>query len=122
MRHQKLVSRIAELREKAGLTQQELSYLLEVTESTIANYERGRSGLECIERTAKLCKIFNCKPEDLIAYISTPEPVEKKQKGRSLAELHQLFNFDKLPETINGVHPSKASELISQKSSKTEDT
>ena len=122
MEDKKLVSRIAELREKAGLTQQELSSLLEVTESTIANYERGRSSLEWIERTAKLCNIFKCKPEDLIAYVPAPKPVEKRKKGRSLAELHQLLNIDKSPQTSKNLYPSEASELRVQKSSKIEDT
>lgn len=114
MEHKKLISRIAQLRERTGLTQLELAQLLEVTESTIANYEKGRSGLEGIERTAKLCKIFNCNPEDLIKieYVSDLESVEVRRKGRSLAELRKLLGTDEpAPSTINDVHTTESSKL-----------
>lgn len=91
MNRMKPVSRIAQLREETGLTQLELSQLLEVTENTVANWEKGRSGLEWIERVIKLCKIFDCVVEDLIEYVPDTDPMEKK-KGRSLEELRRLVN------------------------------
>ncbi len=92
MERLKPVSRIAALREEQGLTQLELAQLLDVTENTIANWEKGRSSSDWIIRVIKLCKIFQCTPDELIEYIADTEPVETKPKKRSLQELRQLIN------------------------------
>lgn len=65
------MSKIAELREGVGLTQRELADKVQVTESTIRNYEKGRSALSWIERVARLCEALKCQPHDLISYIET---------------------------------------------------
>ena len=88
----KAVSRIALLREQADLTQLELAQLLDVTENTIANWEKGRSSLDWIDRVIKLCKIFQCSPEDLVEYVRDPKPVKEKAKKYSLQELRRLIN------------------------------
>jgi transcriptional regulator with XRE-family HTH domain len=67
---QNLKPRIALLREKAGLTQLELSRLVGVTESTIQNWESGRTGTDHIERVIRFCKALNCQVEDLIEYVN----------------------------------------------------
>ncbi len=64
------VSRVAELRKRAGLTQRQLAIKLNVTESTIANWEQGRNALTWFERVALLCKALNCSPNELFAYQS----------------------------------------------------
>lgn len=61
-------TRFTEHRQKAGLTQLEMSQLLGVTENTYANWEKGRSGLMWIERVVKLCKLFDCEAIDLLEY------------------------------------------------------
>lgn len=78
------------LREKAGLTQLELSRLVGVTESTIQNWESGRTGIDHIERIIRFCKALNCQVEDLIEYAnqSTDESITKPT---SLNDLHQLL-------------------------------
>jgi transcriptional regulator with XRE-family HTH domain len=63
------VSKVAELRRQAGLTQRQLADEVGVTESTISNWEQGRNSLVWLERVARLCKVLNCTPEDLIAYV-----------------------------------------------------
>lgn len=107
----KPVSRISQLREQAGLTQLELSQLLNVTENTVANWEKGRSSLEWIERVIKLCRLFNCIPEDLIEYVPDTEPVETKKKGRSLAELRRLLNTHEPAQTRSNRQTAKSSTL-----------
>jgi len=109
MERMKPVSQIAELREQMGLTQLELAQLLEVTENTIANWERGRSGLEWIDRVIKLCKLFNCTPEQLVKYVPDTEPVEKNtKKKRSLEELRRLINTHEPAQTNSSRQPHKA--------------
>ena len=66
--HLKPTFRLAELRQASGLTQLEVAQLLEVTENTYGNWERGRSGLEAVKRIIKLCKLFSCSVEDLLTY------------------------------------------------------
>ena len=85
--------RIALLREKAGLTQLELSRLVGVTESTIQNWESGRTGTDHIQRIIKFCKALNCKVEDLIEPQETPSE-EATTKPASLHEIHNLLGTD----------------------------
>lgn len=80
------VPKIAALRERAGLTQRELAQIVGVTETTIANWERGRSGLEWIERFIRLCQVLNCTLDDLIEY-----PVESPLPEPTFEELRQLY-------------------------------
>jgi transcriptional regulator with XRE-family HTH domain len=67
------VSRVAVLRDRAGLTQRALADLVGVTESTIRNLERNRNGVDQIERIVKLCKALNCSAEELIEYVEVGE-------------------------------------------------
>ena len=93
-------SKISELREQVDLTQLELSQLVSVTETTIANWEKGRSGLEWIERLIRLCHALDCQPQDLIEYVSTAESSEPqaKPKTKTLSQLRQLANTDRPPK------------------------
>jgi transcriptional regulator with XRE-family HTH domain len=91
---EKAKPRIAFLRDKAGLTQLELSRLVGVTESTIQNWESGRTGTDHIERIVRFCQALNCKVEDLIEYVSaSPEEISAKT-SRSLSQIHDLLGTD----------------------------
>jgi transcriptional regulator with XRE-family HTH domain len=59
-------SNIAQIREQRGLTQRQLAEVVGVTEATIANWERGRSGAEWFIRLSKLCQALECQPGDLL--------------------------------------------------------
>ncbi|BDM83514.1 hypothetical protein AM10699_63750 (plasmid) [Acaryochloris marina MBIC10699] len=63
-----LVSNIKALREDRGLSQSQLARKMQMTETTIRNWEHGRTGVEWFERIARLCEILNCTPNDLFGY------------------------------------------------------
>lgn len=92
--------RIATLRERAGLTQRELAQIVGVTETTIANWERGRSGLDWIERFIKLCEALNCTLEELVEF-----PPDPSLEEPSFEELRQMYRAGKL--SGSGVETSK---------------
>ncbi|AFZ02518.1 helix-turn-helix transcriptional regulator [Calothrix sp. PCC 6303] len=96
---QKAKPRIAFLREKAGLTQLELSRLVGVTESTIQNWESGRTGTDHIDRVIKFCKALNCRVEDLVEYISEL-PEEANAKLTSLSDVQHLLGTDEVQEDV----------------------
>lgn len=108
----KAIPKIALLREKAGLTQLELSRCIGVTENTIQNWEKGRAGVEQIERLIKLCATLDCKLEDLIEYVPDTETAELQPPG-SLGRLHKLLNTDKRAQTIQTKTTSKLQDLES---------
>lgn len=104
---QKAKPRIAFLRDKAGLTQLELSRLVGVTESTIQNWESGRTGCDHIERIVRFCQALNCKVEDLIEYVSaSPEEISVKTPT-SLSEIHDLLGTDE-PTLVSTPKPEVA--------------
>jgi transcriptional regulator with XRE-family HTH domain len=82
------------LRERAGLTQLELSRLVGVTESTIQNWESGRTGTDHIERIIRFCKALNCQVEDLIEYVNEPLDVPVVAKPSSINDIHQLLGTE----------------------------
>lgn len=90
---QKAKPRIAFLRDKAGLTQLELSRLVGVTESTIQNWESGRTGTDHIERIVRFCQALNCQVEDLLEYVNILNG-ESPKKPASLSEIHDLLGTD----------------------------
>jgi transcriptional regulator with XRE-family HTH domain len=82
--------KIASLREAKQLTQLELAQLVGVTETTIANWEKGRSGIEWLDRLIRLCAALECAPEDLLSYI--PQPKDEgtfSEMVRLIEEGHQ---------------------------------
>jgi transcriptional regulator with XRE-family HTH domain len=99
-----LISNIGHLREQAGITQRELALILSVTETTIANWERGRSGLDWIDRINKLCKALNCNLEDLIT--EEMDEVESADEAEpTFDELRQMYKAGKLKQVSQ---PSKS--------------
>ena len=77
-------TKLATLREKSGLTQLQVSQALEVTETTIANWESGRTGAfnEWISRAIKLCKLYDCNPEDLLNNLEDRSPKRKVNRRK----------------------------------------
>ncbi len=85
----KAISRVAELRKKAGLTQAQLAVFIGVTTNTIQNWEKD-SGLDQLEKYLKLCEVLGCELKDLIKYIQSPKEEEPKSKSFSLEELREI--------------------------------
>lgn len=67
------MSKVAELRKRAGLTQRELADLTGVTEPTIRNLENNRNGVDRLAFVAKLCEVLDCSVQELIEYKSVGE-------------------------------------------------
>lgn len=101
----KAVPKIAQLREQEGLTQLELSQLVGVTVPSIQNWERGRAGIEPIERVIKLCKALNCQAEELIDYIQVPvtetETAQKETKAKGRERLKEMRQGLKKESTVS---------------------
>lgn len=94
MEYRKPVPRLAQLRKRTGLTQLEVSQLLGVTENTLSNWENERSGIDWIERVVKLCKLFDCKAEDLIEYVVDTQTPKPNERQRRLEDLQKRLNTD----------------------------
>lgn len=94
---QKPKSRVANLREKAGLTQVQLAVLVGVTPNTIQNWEK-ENGLDQLERYLKLAAVFGCNVSDLVEYVPVPEEEEAKSKGFSFS-LEEICNMREKRET-----------------------
>jgi putative transcriptional regulator len=62
------MSKVAELRKRANLTQRQLAQKIGVTETTIRNWENNRNGVEALERIVNLCKALNCDVSELVEY------------------------------------------------------
>ncbi len=92
--------RIAFLREKAGLTQLELSRLVGVTESTIQNWESGRTGTDHIDRIVKFCKALGCQVEELIEYVSDATD-EQTTKPSSLSDIRNLLGTEEATQAVS---------------------
>ena len=101
MKSDKPRSRIGQLREKIGMTQLELSRIVGVTETTIANWEKGRSGTEWIEKITKLCRALNCQLEDLIERESAESVPEEQTRKTSLSKLRQVYKAAKFSRKKN---------------------
>lgn len=84
-------SKIAELRDQAGLTQVQLAALVGVTPNTIQNWEKP-NGLKQLERYLKMAELFGCRVEELVEYIPTDEvdTSPKKTKEFSLEDVRAL--------------------------------
>jgi transcriptional regulator with XRE-family HTH domain len=107
--------RIASLRERAGLTQLELSRLVGVTESTIQNWESGRTGTDHIERIAKFCKALNCQVEDLIEYINEISS-EQSAQPNSLSDIRNLLGTQEPTQAVSDLERQSQSSEVTIKS------
>ncbi len=95
---EQFVSNIGRFREQKHLTQRDLSQLIGVTENTIANWEKGRSGLDLIWKLIKLCNILGCDLGDLLESPLGKVP-EVRKKGRPFSEIRKRYHADDRSES-----------------------
>ena len=95
----KLISKIGELRERQGLTQRQIALELGVTETTVANWERGRSGLDWIDRLNRLCKLLECDLDELIEYKEDGVNLDGDREP-TFEELKAMYRQGQLSKTV----------------------
>jgi transcriptional regulator with XRE-family HTH domain len=71
-----LGSNIRSARERKGLTQEALASLVSMTRTSITNLEKGRQRF-LVHTFAQISKALECKPDDLMPKILTPEMEEE---------------------------------------------
>ena len=64
--------KLKEIRKQKGLKQKEIAKMLNVVESSYANWEQGRTEPN-IETIKKLCYILNTTPNELLEYENKTE-------------------------------------------------
>lgn len=104
----KLISKIGELREKQGLTQRQIAMELGVTETTVANWERGRSGLDWIDRLNRLCKLLECNLDELIEYEEEGDGLDSDREP-TFEELKAMYRQGKLSNSVTAKSSSSRS-------------
>lgn len=95
-----LKSNIGKLRNQSNLTQLELSQIVGVTETTIANWEKGRSGLVWIDRVLKMCRALDCTLDELISYEHVADSQQLNSKNKKLSDLRSSVGTERKPSPI----------------------
>jgi len=94
-----LLENFKKMREEYPLTQAELAQAMEVTENTIALWEKGN--FDGAKKADKLCEVLNCSLEDL--YEIVPGSSSKRKKARIESnEDSDLLMFLVLKKFLNG--------------------
>jgi putative transcriptional regulator len=62
--------RLKELRVQKDVTQREMALLLQTTETNYRRIEAQKIGSISYENIDKLCKFFNCTPNDLLEFVN----------------------------------------------------
>lgn len=95
--------RIKELRNKVGLTQEELGEKIGVQKSAIAKYENGR--IVNLKRSviAKLAEVLNCAPSYLMCMDDDDQPEQEPvdEKTARMQELIQNMSEDDKQDVLN---------------------
>ena len=88
------MNRLKELRKEKGLTQDDLAELLEVTKSTIFNWENGVSNIKP-DRLEKLCEIFDVDVPYLLGYNTVKNETDIKASvlDEALEKLRTINNM-----------------------------
>lgn len=91
--------RLKYLREKSGLSQEDLAKKLSCTQQTIGSYENGRTQPD-IDTLLKLATIFNTSVDYLIGYTDIKTPYMKAEIEPSEYKDAFVEGFDQLPDEM----------------------
>ncbi len=72
----KVPEMLTEFRESKGITQNHILVALDISLSTLQNWEKGRVAPSILERCIKLCNILECTIEELVDYIPIAQELE----------------------------------------------
>lgn len=95
----KLSERLYNLRKEAGLSQEELAGLLNVSRQTISKWETGESNPD-IDKIGPLCEIFNITADELIRGIKIENNKEEKDIEEDNSELEEYMKKEKRREAL----------------------
>jgi len=87
-------SRLAEARQRAGLSQVEVAEALGMSQRTIAHWERKRSPLYP-DQLITLCRLFDVSADELLG----TKPTARQRPGPDSKLRRQLVDIEKLPRT-----------------------
>ena len=90
------MNRLKELRKEKGFTQDDLAELLEVTKSTIHNWEKDVFSIKS-DRLKKLCEIFDVDVPYLLGYNTVKNETDIKAAGAAAfaCRRHSDHNADR---------------------------
>ena len=101
--------RIAELRNKNGFTQKDLSLVLDVSVNTIQNWENGRTSGKKITKIIRLCETLECKYTDLV--IDIPEDrinsIQSLRAKKPILHHHRMKRVGIVTDKSNRRKPNK---------------
>lgn len=98
-------TRIAELRDRKGLTQRALAIQLNVTENTIQNWEKGKAGFEQIVRVIKLAHALEC---DWKTWVTSPPNIAQLRDRVHLTQRALALHLGVTENTIQNWEKGKA--------------
>ena len=96
------MNRLKELRKEKGLTQTDLAELLEVTKSTIHNWEKDVFSIKS-DRLKTLCEIFDVDAPYLLGYNNVKNETDTKVAvlDEALKKLHAIMVLAESSESPN---------------------
>jgi transcriptional regulator with XRE-family HTH domain len=88
-----LGKRVKELRKSAGVSQEVVAAILNITRTSVTNIETGRQGLTA-ENIVTMCQLFKCTPNDIFPKINNVDfTVEVKEETIMVPKKRKVFKI-----------------------------
>ncbi len=83
---QKSNKTMKDLREKAGLTQRDVSIMLDIRQSTVSDWERGATNPRLtLPKIKQLINMYNCTFDELVDALETTTDSKRENKQHTVA-------------------------------------